>query len=260
MPESPILQMAPMQCCAVAPRPFAEGVLAFGVPAVDHCLKGGLRRDGVHEFYAMPASQGKVGEVGAAAAMALLLGAQACAEERPLMWLRVARGKAGRHPYAPGLAELGINPGAVLLMELPDLDALLIAGVESVRHGGFGAVVLEVAGRAPRLDLTASRRLALAAARSGTTVLLVRSDATPTSSAAHSRWEVASAPSAPLAANAPGHPVFDLRLLRQRGGPDGLHMQLEWNREQAAFRTPLSGGAPAVPVGGAEDRQRHRAA
>jgi protein ImuA len=260
MPESPILRMALMQGSPVAPRPVAKGALAFGVPAVDDCLKGGLRREGVHEFYAMPAPQGKTGEMGAAAAMALLLGARACAGERPLLWLRVAGGKAGGHPYAPGLAQLGINPDAVLVMELPDLDALLIAGVESVRHGGFGAVVLEVAGRAPRLDLTASRRLVLAAERSGTTVLVVRSGAAPVSSAAYSRWEVASAPSTPLAANAPGHPVFDLRLLRQRGGPDELHVQLEWNREQAVFQTPLSGGAPAVPARGKADRRWHRAA
>ena len=255
MPDSPPLPMAPMRGLPAAPPAFAEGALAFGIPVIDDWLKGGLRRDGVHEFYAAPQ-----GDTGAAAALALLLGARACAGERPLMWLRIAGGKAGAHPYAPGLAELGVDPDAVLLMEPPELDALLIAGVEIVRHGGFGAVVLEVSGRAPRLDLTASRRLALAAERSGATVLLVRSSAVPVASAAHSRWEVASAPSAALAANAPGQPVFALKLLRQRGGPDGLHVQLEWNREQAVFRTPLSGGAPAVPARGTADRRRHRAA
>lgn len=255
MPDSPILRMA------LTPRPVATppsslaGVLAFGMPVIDSWLKGGLRRDGVHEFYVAPES-----EPGAAAAVALLLGARACAGKRPLMWLRIAGGRSGGRPYAPGLVEMGMNPDTVLLMEPPDLDALLIAGVESVRHGGASAVVLEVHGRAPRLDLTASRRLALAAERSGAIVLLVRSGAAPVSSAAHSRWEVASAPSAALATNAPGHPVFDLKLLRQRGGPDGLHVQLEWNREQAVFRTPLSGSAPAVPARGTADRRRHRAA
>lgn len=255
MSDSSALRMAPIHGLPATPPLFAGARIAFGMPAVDDWLKGGLRRDGVHEFYAAPE-----GEAGAAVALALLLGARACAGRRPLMWLRIARGRAGAHPYAPGLSELGVDPDAVLLMELPDLDALLIAGVESMRHGGFGAVVLEVKGRAPRLDLTASRRMALAAKRSGTTVLLVRSSVAPVPSAAHSRWEVASAPSAALAANAPGQAVFDLKLLRQRGGPDGLHVQLEWNREQAVFRTPLSGGAPAVPARGTADRRRHRAA
>lgn len=252
MPDSLNLRLAPK---AVPAPPPAAGALAFGVAAVDGWLNGGLRRDGLHEFYAAPD-----GERGAAAALALLLAAQACGGARPLMWLRAAGRTPSGCPHAPGLAELGLAPEAILLVDLPDLDALLIAAVESLRHGGAGAVVLEVHGRAPQLDLTASRRLTLAAERSRATVLLVRSGAAPASSAAHSRWEVASAPSAPLAANAPGHPVFDLKLLRQRGGRDGLHMQLEWNRDRAVFHAPLSGGAPAVPVGGAADRQRHRAA
>jgi protein ImuA len=252
--------MAPVRGHQAALRPSAERVLAFGIPAIDDLLNGGLRHDGVHEFYAVPVPQGRGGEAGAAAGMALLLGARACAVTRPLMWLRIGGAKAAARPYGPGLVELGVDSDAVLLMEPPDLEALLIAGVESVRNGGFGAVVLEVAGPARRLDLTASRRLALAAERSGTAVLVVRSGATPTSSAAHSRWAVASAPSAALAANAPGYPVFDLKLLRQRGGPDGLHVQLEWNREQAVFRTPLSGGVPAFPPSRTTDRQRHRAA
>lgn len=251
MSDSPNLRMV----STPALPPSAAEALGFGAPAVDAWLNGGLRRDGVHEFYAAPE-----GERGAAAALALLLGARACAGARPLMWLRIAGGKPGGQPYAPGLSELGIDPDAVLLMDLPDIAGLLVAGVESVRHGGIGAVVLEAHGRAPQLDLTASRRLALAAERSGTTVLVVRSGAPPLPSAAHSRWEVASAPSVPLAANAPGHPVFDLRLLRQRRGRDGLHVQLEWNREQAAFCAPLSGRPSAVPAGGTADRQRHRAA
>lgn len=231
--------------------------LAFGIPMLDRWLKGGLRGDGVHEFYAAPDA---VEGAAAATALALLLGERACAGTQRLMWLRVAGGRSGDYPYAPGLLELGIDPDRILLMEPPDLDALLIATAESVRHSGLGAVVLEVVGRASRLDLTASRRLALAAERSGTMVLIARNHTLPVSSAAHTRWEVASAPSAPLAANGPGHPVFDLRLLRQRGGRDGLHVQLEWNREQAVFRTPLSGRPSAVSVGGEVDRRRPRAA
>ncbi len=260
MSESPITHLAPMHDLPSGLTSPAKGALTFGIPVVDDFLKSGRRRGGLHEFYAAPLPHGKGEEGQAAAALALLLGARACTGKRPLMWVRIAASRAGACPYAPGLAELGMNPDAMMLMEAPDLAALMIAGVDSVRHGGLGAVVMEVQGRAPRLDLTASRRLALAAECSGTTVLLVRSGAVPTPSAAHSRWEVASAPSTPLAANAPGHPVFDLTLLRQRGGPCGLHVQLEWNREQAIFRTSLSGSVLAVSAGAAADRRRNRAA
>lgn len=231
------------------------GALGFGVPAVDRWLKGGLRRDGVHEFYA-PSD----GEGAGATAFALLVGRLICDATLPLIWLRTNRGNRNERPYAPGLAELGIDPDTVFLVELAELADLLVATVESVRHGGAGAVILEMQGRARPFDLTASRRLALAAERSGTAVLVIRGKARPVASAAHTRWQVSAAPSPALPANAPGHPVFDLRLLRQRGGPEGLHVQLEWNREQAAFRTPLYGDSSAVPARGTEDRRRRRAA
>src|SRR3546814_11674827 len=82
------------------------------------------------------------------------------------------------------------------------------------------------------LDLTASRRLALAAEKSGTTLLLLRTGADPVPSAAQTRWSVASAPSRAFAANAPGTPTFDITLLRQRSGPSGTSWRLEWNRYQ----------------------------
>ncbi|QIG79400.1 ImuA family protein [Stakelama tenebrarum] len=230
-------------------------VRAFGVPDVDRWLQGGLRRDGLHEFY------GAGGEdKGAAVAMALLLGGGQCTRETPLLWLRIADRRQRAAPYGPGLAAMGVDPDAIILTRLPDLPALLKAAADSVRHGAPGAVLLEIDGRAPQWDLTASRRLTLAAERTDTMVLVVRGDAQPGASAAHSRWQVASAASSPLPANAPGNPVFDMRLLRQRGGREGLHVQLEWDREQAVFRAPLSGGASALPAGGTADRRVSRAA
>ncbi|MDE2561522.1 MAG: hypothetical protein KGL48_04675 [Sphingomonadales bacterium] len=226
----------------------------FGASVVDDWLKGGLRRNGVHEFHAAAGE-----DRGAAAALALLLSVRACSGA-PVMWFRVTASRQHERPFAPGLAGLGLDPGSVVLAELPDAAGLLKAAVDSVRHGGLGAGILELDGRAAPYDLTASRRLALAAERSGTMVLVVRSGAEPGLSAAHTRWRVASAPSIPLAANAPGHPAFDLTLLRQRGGREGLHVQLEWDREQACFRTPLPGGAPAVPAGGPADRRAPQAA
>ena len=70
MSDSPNLCMLPV---AALPPSDAEGpalgLLPFGVQAVDVWLNGGLRRGGVHEFYAAPD-----GERSAATALALLLG------------------------------------------------------------------------------------------------------------------------------------------------------------------------------------------
>src|SRR3546814_11738095 len=108
---------------------------------------------------------------------------------------------------------------------------LLRAAAEIVRCDEVGVAVIEL-WRQPRpLDLTASRRLAVAAEASGVTALMLRIDAAPTPSAAHTRWQVAAAPSQPLEANAPGLPALDLTLLRQRGGAGGPPLCVDWGRE-----------------------------
>ena len=73
----------------------------------------------------------------------------------------------------------------------------------------------------PLLDLTASRRLALAAEQSGVTLLMLRLEAEPVPSAADTRWAVSAAPSQALEANAPGPPQLEIELLRRRVGPFG---------------------------------------
>ncbi len=246
---------APLPAVAVPSPATARPLLALGVAQVDDWLNGGLRRDGVHECYALGGE-----DRGAATGFALLIAARA-ASLQPSIWLRVGGRKAvAAMPFAPGLAEMGLRPDNFLLVQLPDIHALLKASIDAIRHIRAGCAIIELDGRAPPYDLTASRRLALAAERSGTLVLIVRSEAQPGNSAAHSRWQVGSAPSTPLPADAPGNPVFDLRLLRQRGGREGLHLQLEWDREQACFRTPLSGGGSALSSGGTADRRAPRAA
>ena len=76
-------------------------------------------------------------------------------------------------------------------------------------------------GKCPALDLTASRRLALAAEQSGVTLFLLRLEAQPVPSAADTRWTVGAAPSRSLEADAPGPPMFEIELLRRRAGPAG---------------------------------------
>jgi protein ImuA len=93
------------------------------------------------------------------------------------------------------------------------------------------------------LDLTASRRLALAAEQSGATLFLLRLGAEPAPSAADTRWAVSAAPSEALEANAPGAPTFDIELLRRRSGPSGMRWRLEWNRDRLAFIDPALPGA-----------------
>jgi protein ImuA len=127
--------------------------------------------------------------------------------------------------------------------------ALLRATVDALRCPALGVVIAESWGSMRELDLTASRRLALAAEKSGVTLLLLCLNAEPVPSAAQTRWEVASAPSQALPGHAPGAPVFDITLLRQKSGPCGMNWRLEWDRDRRIFReAPLSGRVVPVPA------------
>ena len=76
----------------------------------------------------------------------------------------------------------------------PDAKALLEGAADAARCPGLGALIVECWGKCPALDLTASRRLALAAEQSGVTLLLLRLEAEPVPSAADTRWAVSAAP------------------------------------------------------------------
>lgn len=241
-----------------APRAAEQDALCpLGVEAVDRVLGGGLARGACHEVFAR-------GEEGSASAMgfALML-AQRLTQDGPrtLLWLREEKAQRRASLSGPGLADLGLDPGRLVLGLLPDAKALLRASVDALRcRGGIGLVLLEMADHATLLDLTASRRMALAAESSGVPLLLLRTGrAMPAPSAARTRWDVGPAPSQRLEADAPGHPMLAVCLLRQRGGPAGFDWTLEWNRDAGLFRPaalpgarlPLSGGRP-VPAADAD--------
>lgn len=233
-----------------------ENFFRTGSANWDARLRGGLLRAGLHEIFVGIADDGCAG-IG----FALLLALRACLTE-PVIWVRECRGeRMGGGLYPLGLIELGANPAAMLLVTAPDALSLLRAGADIVNCGAVGAVILEPWGKAPALDLTASRRLALAAARSGVMTLVVRLGVDPAPSAAQTRWMVSAAPSRALTANAPGPPTFDISLLRHRGGIAGFDVRVEWDRDQRTFRdAPLSGGVPAIPVSRAGVENTPRAA
>ncbi len=227
--------------------PVAEAVrVATGHGDIDAALSGGVARGRVHEIFALD-----IGDAGSATGFAGMLAVRLGGG---IVWLREAAVvQGGGHLHAPGLVEIGVDPARLLLGLLPDPLSVLRAAADVVRCAGVGVAVIELHRDPKALDLTASRRLALAAEESGVTALLLRIAATPVASAADTRWAVRSCASQPLPANAPGHPTFDLELLRQRGrGADG-RWQVEWNREQAVFvsaaeRPTPSGAVVAVPA------------
>ncbi|HEV7234165.1 MAG TPA: hypothetical protein VGN36_07955 [Sphingorhabdus sp.] len=229
-------------------RGMQWGHLATGYPAFDQRLKGGLPCAALHEIFSA-----KSEDIASSSAFALMLALRLRDENRPMLWIAEEKVRllSGRL-YPPGLVALGGNPDAMVLIETSNARDSLRATADAIRSAAAAAVILSVYGKAPAIDLTATRRLMLAAAHAGVLALLLRFDAEPSPSAAFSRWQIASAPSQPLAASAPGRTVFDVALTRHRGGVAPFSMRLEWNHETRAFReSPLSGGLSALASGGA---------
>jgi protein ImuA len=225
----------------INPTPAAKagGAFLLGDDVVDARLGGGLGRAALHEIFA-----GQEEDAGAAAAFALILTLRGGDATKPILWVRDDRvARSVGQIYGPGLVELGADPDRFIMVTAPDELATLRAAGDSVKCGAVGALVIEPYGKARALDLTATRRLALAAASSGVLTLLLRVGAEPSASAAQTRWSVCAASSEPLAANAPGIVTLNVNLLRHRSGVAGFEACLEWNRDQQICVSQTRGGA-----------------
>ncbi len=137
----------------------------------------------------------------------------------PILWVqeRMAILESGRiFPPGLGVAEL-------IHVEARDARAALWAMEEGLRCAALSLVVGEVWGDPAALDFTATRRLAVAAERSGVAACLIRLSGHPNLSGARQRWRIASLPSSlnPLDPKAPGAAMWDAELFRARGRPPG---------------------------------------
>ncbi|WP_112875110.1 ImuA family protein [Paracoccus endophyticus] len=197
----------------------AREVLPFGIPQLDRKLPGGgLALGCLHEI-----AGGGNGAIDGAAAACFAAG---IATRLPgkVLWC-----VAHQDLFAPGLEQAGLAPDRVIHVETGDDRTVLACMEEGLRHGGLTAVVGEV----PKLPMTASRRLHLAARESGTLGIALRrwrrhADASdfgqPT--AAMTRWRVSVLPSAPLPVPGVGRPRWLVELIRARAG-ENLDIELE---------------------------------
>lgn len=220
----------------------APSRMALDRAAVDAALGGGLARAALHEIHAATGADNI-----AANGFSLALAVAAAPAGRPIVWVRQDHAvREGGSLDGDGLAALGLDPAALILVRLRDPLAVLRAGGEAARCAALGAVIIEPWGEPKALDLTVQRRFQLAAEASGVTVFLLRPGARPKAGSAETRWQVASGPAVPLSTNAPGHPTFDLTLLRHRHGPPGGPWRLEWNRDEKLFKRPALLRDPAA--------------
>jgi protein ImuA len=160
---------------------------------------------------------------------------------KPVLWVqqRMAILESGRvHPP-------GVPSHNLIHVEARDARDALWAMEEGVRCAALSSVIGEIWGDPKMLDFTATRRLAVAAERSGVACWLVRLGGSANLSGARMRWRIASAPSLanPLDGRAPGTPAWDAELFRARGFPPG-----RWSiaHEAGAFHLAAAPGDRAL--------------
>ena len=204
-----------------------EAPVPLGHAAADAILGGGLKRSACHEVFAQAGHEAAV--TGFAAGLAARLAA-----DKSVLWIRqdYAALEFGELA-ATGLLELGLDPTRVLLMRAAQAEDALRAGLEALRCRALGAVVIELCGNPKSLDLTASRRLTLAAEENGVAALLLRFAARIEPGSAQTRWRVRAAP-APAEENW-GQPRVEAELTRNRQGATGCWV-MEWSCEDGIFR------------------------
>jgi protein ImuA len=199
----------------------------------------GLARGALHEIVAA-----SPGDAPAASGFALALAARFAAARKgmaPILWIVEAHAATETGaPYAPGLAAHGIDPARLVLVSTRDGRESLWAMEEALKCRALAAVVADI-WRLEPYDLTASRRLVLAARKSGTPGLLVPAGAAgrvgSLASAAWTRFEVRARPgfhgvSAGARMPLPGRAAWAVRLARIRAGPRQA-MPSDWKADRA---------------------------
>lgn len=238
--------IVPARSLPVAP------IWSLGLAAIDrHLPPIGLAADGVHEI--APAAYGDMpAALGFAAALSMRQLENNPADEQPLLWCRLSSGaREWGRIYGHGLEALGLARQRLLTVTLNQPAAVLWTIEEALKSSSLAGIIADVG---PNLDLTAVRRLMLAAKRGRTPALLLFPALPEGGTSARSRWIVAAQPSRPppFDDQAPGAPAWHLRLARCRGGRPGEWL-VEWSHATHRFalapaisgRTADPGDAPA---------------
>ncbi|WP_313664350.1 ImuA family protein [Shinella sp.] len=185
--------------------------LPFGIAEIDTRLPGGgLAFGALHEF-----AGGGAGTVDGAAA-ALMVAGIAARTKGKILWCM-----SRPDLFAPAVSQAGLHPDRIIWVEADREEDVLASFEEGLSFGGFGAVVGEIV----RLPMMISRRLQLAAEKSGTMGLALRRWRRQTEAndygqptASVTRWRISHLPSEDLPVAGVGRPRWLAELMRSRAG------------------------------------------
>jgi protein ImuA len=205
-------------------------VLAFGVQPIDTVLRGGLAPASLHEV--VPAA---MRDFGAAVGFAFALAARVTDDNRNTLWIQTdfAANESG-NIYGLGCDLFGLPARHLLLLKVSHpLDALW-AMEEALKCRALASVVAELPNDGLIADLTATRRLTLAAREGGGFGFLFRHRPSPLTSSAETRWVIETASSRPDQFGGLGRTALIMSLTKNRRGPTGRWM-VAWNHHERVF-------------------------
>jgi len=195
---------------------------ALGIGVIDAALGGGLSCAALHELSAAHCATG----------FAVALAALAREPGKQTFWIVTDFGSRETGAlYGPGLDQFGLDTERLLIARVPRPVDALFAMEEALKCRALATVVAEF-GEAP--DLTATRRLSLAARDGGGLGLLLCHKPNDAPSAARTRWRIAPAPGVPDEFGGLGRTAFALSLTRNRRGPCGT-WTVSWDHHAYAF-------------------------
>src|ERR1700730_8690489 len=147
-----------------------EGSLRLGVPALDDALQGGLALRALHEL--SPASEL---QLGSAFGFGLAIAALAAAGGRHVLCIATDYAAwEGGTPYGLGLDRFGLPMDRLMILRVAHPRDALWAFEEALKCPALATVLAELPEAGDAADLTATRRLLLAAQTGGGLGLLLR--------------------------------------------------------------------------------------
>lgn len=237
-------------------RPLLAERMVISATPTFFAMPGGI----VHEIFA-----DQIRDTGAALGFALGQARGLLTAERPaLLVLQLARDSMDIGVlYGAGLKSFGIEPDNVVIGRMEDPVDLLWAMEEAIACRAVAAVIADIATPMKALDFTATRRLNLRSAAAGSSTFIVRYGQEREASAAHFRWRVVPASSAPnpFDARAPSGARWHVQLEKGRLGSqrDAAEWMLDWTGNGFATAKPPTGGT-TQPADGAALPGAHPAA
>ena len=220
-------------------------LLSLGAP--DGALKGGLGLGELHELAPLaPFHSGAA--IGFALALSTLV-----PRGGPVIWVQqdFAALETGAL-YGLGCDLFGLESSRLLIVRTATPRETLWGIEEALKTRSIAAVIGELAGEGQAADLTATRRLSLAAQQGGGLCLLLRQRPFSQPGAAATRWVVAAMPGVADGFGGLGRTAWRLSLTKNRRGPCGSWV-LQWDHHAKRFLPALSVAVAAPSRHGSGD-------